>query len=168
MKKLLFAIALTALMVSAVAGAALAANTFPAFKSYTLSGEEVSQSLFADKKLTMINFWGTFCPPCIDEMPDLGKLGDAMPEGTQLVGIVVDISDKETLDEAIAILNDSNASFTNLLVSEEMMSYLQTLVGVPTTIFVDAKGTIVGEPLVGSRSGADYRKEIEKALKLVR
>lgn len=166
MKKFAFTITL-AVLVAAMAGTAFAADAFPAFKSYNLAGEEVSQEVFAGKKLTMINFWGTYCPPCIGEMPDLGKLGRSMPEGTQLVGIVIDVGDKETFEEAIEITKNANADFTNILISHEMVPYLETIVGVPTTIFVDAKGNIVGNPIVGARSEKAYRQEIEKALKLL-
>lgn len=167
MKKFVSAVALVFLVALAVVGAAMAADVFPAFKSYDIQGEEVSQEIFAGKKLTMINFWGTYCPPCIDEMPDLGNLGRSMPEGTQLLGIVIDISDKETLEEAHAIVGEAKADFPHLLVSEEMLPYLQTIVAVPTTIFVDAQGKVIGEPIVGSRSEKDYRAEVEKALKLL-
>ena len=166
MRKFVFALALVAL-VTAVTGAAFAADVFPAFKSYNLEGKEVSQEIFAGKKLTMINFWGTYCPPCIDEMPDLGELGRSMPEGTQLVGIVIDVGDEETFKEAIEITQDAKADFTNILIAEEMIPFLETITAVPTTIFVDAKGNVVGQPIVGSRSGEAYRKEVEKALKLL-
>lgn len=166
-KSMLGAVVLCAVLV--MAAAAMAATVaFPDFASRDLTGKEVSQEIFAGHKLTMVNFWGTYCGPCIDEMPDLGRLGKAMPEGTQLVGIVIDISDKKKLDAADAILKNAKAEFTNLIAVSDMNDYLETLVGVPTTIFVDGAGKIVGEPLVGSRSEADYRKELDKALKLVK
>ncbi|MDL2263763.1 TlpA family protein disulfide reductase [Synergistaceae bacterium OttesenSCG-928-I11] len=166
MRKFAFVITLAVLAI-AMAGTAFAADAFPAFKSYNLAGEEVSQEIFAGKKLTMINFWGTYCPPCISEMPDLGELGRSMPEGTQLVGIVIDVGDKETFEKAIEITKTANADFPNILISQEMIPYLETIVAVPTTIFVDAQGNVIGEPIVGSRSGKAYRGEVEKALKLL-
>ncbi len=144
-----------------------AATVFPPFQSKNIHGEDVTNAIFAENKLTMVNLWGTFCPPCIDEMPDLGNLGRSMPEGTRLVGIVLDVQDRETLDDALEIVKDAKADFLNILPVSDMNDYLRTVSAVPTTIFVDAKGNVVGEPIVGSRSEKDYRKELEKALKLV-
>lgn len=169
MKTFRFKVVLCLLAVLSVAVAASAASVFPKFKANGLTGGEVSQEVFAGKKLTMINFWGMYCPPCIAEMPDLGRLGKSMPEGTQLMGIVIDVGgNKQKQEKALSILKKANADFPNVIMSPEMDAFTQTLVGVPTTIFVDAKGNIVGEPIVGSRSEKDYRDELAKALKLLK
>jgi thiol-disulfide isomerase/thioredoxin len=142
-----------------------AATVFPAFSSRTIDGEVVSDALFAEQKLTMINLWGTFCPPCIAEMPDLGQLGRSMPEGTRLIGIVLDVGDDETLNDARRIRDETNADFLHILPVADMAPYLRTIVAVPTTIFVDSQGRITGEPLVGSRSESDYRAALVGILK---
>ena len=166
MKKTIFSLIALVLLFCA-AGAVEASDSFPAFTSRNIEGGEITSGIFADKKLTMINFWGTYCPPCIAEMPDLGKLGRSMPEGTQLAGIVIDATDPKTLDLARKILEKSDADFLQILPVMKMNPYFETLVGVPTTIFVDSEGKVVGEPLIGARSEAEYRKEIDKALKLL-
>ena len=45
----------------------------PAFIAKDLQGNEITESIFAEKDLTVVNIWGTFCPPCIAEMPELGE-----------------------------------------------------------------------------------------------
>ena len=49
-------------------------TVFGTFESKTLDGEDVSQDIFSKADLTMVNIWGTFCGPCIKEMPELGEL----------------------------------------------------------------------------------------------
>ena len=44
----------------------------PAFTTKDLDGNEVTEEIFAKKDLTVVNIWGTFCTPCIGEMPALG------------------------------------------------------------------------------------------------
>jgi thiol-disulfide isomerase/thioredoxin len=146
---------------------ARAADVFPAFKSRTLNGDAVTNAIFADKKLTMINIWATWCPPCVDEMPDLGRLGSSMPEGAQLIGIVYDISaeDRDAITDADRILRQSQAGFVQIEYSPDMNPYIDTVDAIPTTIFVDSKGTIVGGPMVGSNSEKNYRVTMEKILK---
>ena len=51
----------------------------PAFTTEDLDGNEVTESILKDKDVTMINIWGTFCPPCIEEMPELAKLSASLP-----------------------------------------------------------------------------------------
>ena len=41
------------------------------FQAVTLDGGTFTQADIAGKDVTIINFWGTFCAPCIAEMPDL-------------------------------------------------------------------------------------------------
>ena len=163
--KVLLLLAAAAMSLSFAAGAE-AADVFPAFKSRSLNGDVVTNAIFAGKKLTMINIWATWCPPCIAEMPDLGRLGESMPEGSQLVGIVYDVSeaDRDAKDEADRILSQAGAKFVQIEYSADMDPYIETVDAIPTTIFVDSSGNIVGGPLVGSDSEESYREAINSIL----
>ena len=52
-------------------GSQASKTVFGTFESKTLDGEDVSQDIFSKADLTMVNIWGTFCGPCIKEMPEL-------------------------------------------------------------------------------------------------
>ena len=141
---------------------------FPVFSSQDLDGNPVSDSIFSEKKLTMVNIWTTWCPPCVGEMPDLGNMGRSMPEGAQLVGIVLDAKgpdDSGTINTAKRILSQARADFLQILPARGMVPVLSWVEAIPTTIFVDSKGKIVGTPLVGARNEKSYRAEVEKLLK---
>ena len=79
----------------------------PAFTTEDLDGNEVTESILKDKDVTMINIWGTFCPPCIEEMPELAKLSASLPENAQIIGILCDVSlnDKSALQDAKSIVS---------------------------------------------------------------
>lgn len=143
------------------------ADTFPDFSSRTLDGKSVTQSIFSGKKLTMVNMWATWCPPCVAEMPELARLGRSMPEGAQLVGIVFDVTteDNGAKSEADRILKRADADFTQIMYDASMYDYLSTVEAIPTTIFVDSKGNILGEPMVGADSEENYRRAVETMLK---
>lgn len=142
-------------------------GTIPVFSAKDLSGNSVDNSIFTGKKLTMINFWGTFCGPCIDEMPDLGKLGKALPEGAALIGVVIDADSEENIQLAKEILSTASADFINIVPDDAINLYASAIQGVPTTIFVDQKGNQVGSALVGSRDQQAYLDELNARLKLV-
>lgn len=144
-----------------------------AFDSVDLNGSAVTDSLFKENKITMINIWGTFCPPCIREMPDLAKLNQANKgKGVQVVGIPIDIIDEmgniSPKERAAAdeIINATGAHYTHLVPNYGMFStFLRNIQAVPATIFVDSKGNQVGQMYLGARSQQDWQKIIDKLLK---
>ena len=112
-------------------------------------------------ELTVVNVWGTFCDPCIEEMPDLQALSEKYEGKVQLIGIVGDINgieDTEHVEAAKEITEQAGVKFTNLVLSEDLYDFMSGIVGFPTTIFVDKDGTIIGDPIVGSNVPAtdDY------------
>ena len=139
----------------------------PQFSTKDLAGNAVTNDIFAKKKLTVVNIWGTFCPPCIGEMPELGKWAKEMPADAQIIGIVCDMDgegDSKTQQEALRILKEAGADFVNLVPDKELMKYLDTVDAVPTTIFVDSSGNLVGHPVIGADVDA-YKKAVKDYLK---
>jgi len=129
-------------------------DAFPAFETLTLTGSTVGNELFSGKDLTVVNIWGTFCGPCINEMPELAAWSKEMPENVQLVGLVSDLysaDDAETLETALAICEATGAdAYTHLIANEDFLDLLSGVIGVPTTLFVDGQGKLVAEPVVGA------------------
>ena len=119
----------------------------------TLAEGETLDPKFKDHELTVVNIWGTFCGPCIAEMPELGEWARSMDQRTALIGIVGDVtgaSDEETIALAREIVQEASADFVNLIPDESIASFLDGVIAYPTTFFVDSTGTIVGEPIVGA------------------
>ena len=143
-----------------------AQEKFPTFIARDLNGNQVNNDIFAKKKLTVINIWGTFCPPCIGEMPELGEWAKSMPADVQLIGLVCDIQgdgDMETINEAKRILNEANANFLNIVPNSDIAKYLQNVEAVPTTIFVDSAGNILNKKIVGADVDS-YKEFVEDYL----
>lgn len=144
--------------------ASTSGNPFPAFETKDLKGNTVDNSVFEANKLTMINIWGTFCPPCIDEMPELGKMANAYKDsGVQILGIVSDAIDPATIDQAVRILQAAKADFLNVVPDDSINEFLRQFQYVPSTVFVDADGNIVGDTVVGADLDA-YKKQIDSLL----
>lgn len=143
------------------------------FTATDLNGNAVTSEIFAKNKVTMLNVWGTFCGPCIREMPDLAKLNAAnKANGVEVVGIVIDILDRKgKIDSRVkssgeAIISQTGANYTHIVPNSEMFSgVLKNVQAVPTTIFVDSNGRQIGEAYIGSRSQADWQKIIDEILK---
>ena len=137
-------------------------NIFGEFEAQTLDGEDVTQEIFGQSKLTMINIWGTFCGPCIQEMPDLGEISRSYDSGEfQMIGLISDVT--ETGDsKAQEIVQSTQADYTHLVASPDIQRKVLSRVSVvPTTIFVDSEGNQVGEGYAGSRSKEEWTSIIE-------
>ena len=138
---------------------------FGHFDAKTLDGEEVTEEIFANADLTMVNIWGTFCGPCIEEMPYLGEISREYEEkGFQMVGILCDVF--EPGDEtALEIVNETKADYMHLVASEDLTeNVLQYVSSVPTTVFIDKDGYLVGEVYAGARDKTTWELIINQYL----
>ena len=136
-----------------------ASNTgeFPSFSTTDLEGNPVANTAFSDYEITMVNIWGTFCGPCIEEMTDLESLSKKMPEGTHLVGLVSDALDDEHKTLAKKILSEKGVTYENWITDDALTDYVNNHVtGVPTTLFIDSNGQIVGDAIIGAVGIDEY------------
>lgn len=142
------------------------------FQTQDIYGNDVNQSIFQDYSLTLVNVWGTFCGPCLDEMPDLGELQkEYEPKGVNIVGIVVDVQGEDMeiladqLELAKQIASGTEADYTHMLITEEMIeAVLNQFDAIPASFFVDSDGNIVSEFYIGSRKKEDWVTIIETAI----
>lgn len=127
------------------------------FSTTDLSGAAVDQSLFAGYDVIMLNFWGTFCGPCIEEMPYLGEVAAEYAEKNVLVvGVVTDLLDANgnvdatVLEDGKHIVETTGANYTHLVPCDGLMPLMQQIYAVPTTVFINAEGYQLGGAQIGS------------------
>ncbi len=128
-------ILLAAIIVMALAltGCSKAGGEYGSFTAYTLDGGTFRGRDIASKDLTVINFWGTFCSPCIAEMPDLAAFEKSLPDNVQLITICVDAQGNE---ETAKFLLDQ-AGYTGITLTsgdESFNGILNGIQAVPTTV----------------------------------
>ena len=90
----------------------------------------------------VINFWASYCPPCRAEMPLLKRVVGAQ-SGVELV--LVDEGDSS--QKAIAFLRSVGVTGPSLLDTELRVGHQYGAIALPTTVFVNADGTIAGRQL---------------------
>ena len=66
----------------------------PEFSTTDMDGNKVTNDTFADYDLTVVNFWATYCNPCIDELPELAEWKKELPDNVNLIGLLVDVDEK--------------------------------------------------------------------------
>jgi len=143
-----------------------------AFESVDLDGNKITSDIYSNNKITMINIWGTFCGPCIREMPDLAKLSEEnKSKGVEIIGIPIDIIDDwgrvnpSLKSEALMIIDTTGVQYKNVVPTIPMFqTMLRGIQAVPATFFIDKNGKQIGSVYFGSRSQKDWQKIIDKLL----
>lgn len=83
-------------------------------------------------------------------------------KGVAVLGIIPDWY----LEESIDAMNEKNADYTNILEDyEAMYDFSSKIQGYPTTFFVNSRGELVGEELLGVYSVSSLKKKIDDLLK---
>ncbi len=138
---------------------AAAERTFH-FKTTDLNGNTFSEDAFENYDLVMLNFWAYWCPPCRAEMPDLEKLHQAYPN-ILLLGVIVDDSD---MDETHAVIESTGVTYPVLYPKGDLLLIANRTQYIPTTVFLDANGNTLGEPVVGSQNYDGWVATVEALL----
>lgn len=138
------------------------------FEGQDINGNTVSSDIFSESKLTMVNVWATYCNPCLSEMPGLGELAVSYEsDAFQIIGIVSDVmeeGDETAVDQARALIEQTGANYTHLLLNESIYYALLTNVSaVPTTFFVDETGAIM-DTVVGAMEKEAWKEKIDGLL----
>jgi len=117
----------------------------PDFRLENLDGKSISLGDFRGKPV-LINFWATWCPPCVSEMPFLQQVYEEW-SGKGLVVLAINIG--ESPSEAKRFLQTHNLSLTVLLDTEGKTAEKYNITGIPTTFFVDSDG-IIQQKIIGA------------------
>ncbi|MBQ9064810.1 MAG: TlpA family protein disulfide reductase [Blautia sp.] len=134
------------------------------FETTDLDGNTItSDEIFSQNKVTLVNFWFSNCPYCIDELPELEELNHRLQEkGCGVVGITIDALDDESIAANKAVLAENGVTYLNLIATEEIKDQL-VCQGYPNSYLIDQNGNIVGERIVGN-IGAGYEEAVDNAL----
>ena len=136
-----------------------------AFEGTDLEGNPVSQDIFSQSRLTMVNVWATYCNPCLNEMPGLGELAaEYDAEEFQLIGIVSDV--REGADQTLveSLVQETGANYTHLLANDSIdQALLSSVSAVPTTFLFNQDGVYLGG-VVGSAEKSDWEELIHELL----
>lgn len=127
--------------IESAASSAILGERRPHFSLEDLDGEEVEIADF-DGEVVVLNFWGTWCEPCVEEIPILVDLArEYAGRGVQVVGIAVDDPEpvRQFAEEAgidYALLVGGHDGF------DLVARYGNPGKALPYTVFIDREGTI--------------------------
>jgi len=112
-------------------------------------------------KPIVINLWASWCGPCREELPLLAKADREFGDNVQFLGI--DFAD-DAPDAAIALAAKEGVTYPLLTDPKSSVKTGLKVIGLPQTVFVDSRGTIVATERRAYRSYDDLTNAISKHL----
>ena len=113
----------------------------PDFNITSDTGKPITRSNFGGRVL-VLNFWATWCPPCIDELPSLDEFQRQLSgQGVVVVGVSVDKNEKQYKD----FLKKARVSFQTSRDSDASISAEYGTFKYPETYVINAKGEVVAK-----------------------
>lgn len=142
------------------------------FTTQDVLGNTVTQDIFKEHKLTLVNIFTTWCSPCVAEMPDLEKLHQQVKDqDVGVVGVVLDVLNEkgeivdEDLERAQLLVEKTGVTYPVLLPDSTYFNgRLTGIEAFPETFFVDQNGNVVGGTYSGSGSLEDWLEVVEAEL----
>lgn len=114
-------------------------GTVPGFALSTLAGDTLRLEDL-DAELLIINFWATWCGPCIEEIPELTDLYTELhPHGLEIIGIALD---EEGAEVVAPFASELNMNYPVALDDGTVAEAFGGVWALPTTYVVDADGKI--------------------------
>lgn len=128
----------------------------------TLAGGAYS---FKSDGITVVNLWGTFCGPCIEEMPTLEKVHQAYKDqNVRFVGIITDGDGESEQVEVKRIIEETGATFEQVRPNPALEDALLSKFDyVPVTLVLDQDGAVLESFVPGGGHEKTFKELIEQA-----
>lgn len=114
-------------------------------KTHTLSGYK--------GKWVLVNYWATWCPPCLEEIPDLIAMHESKKNNIVVIGVAQDYRNaKQVIDFADGLF----VSYPIVLGTPQVVNQIGPVQGLPTTYLFNPEGKMVAQQV-----GAITREAVE-------
>jgi thiol-disulfide isomerase/thioredoxin len=113
-------------------------------------------------KVVLLNFWATWCGPCRMEIPDLVELQKKYQDRLQVIGLVVDDEDGDTVRK---FAKRYGINYPVAMATEDMRIEFGGVPALPTSFIIDVQGRVV-QKHIGLRDPALYELEVRALLGL--
>ena len=114
-------------------------DTAPVFSITADNGRTITPANFGGK-LLVLNFWATYCAPCIEELPSLNEFHKRFSKsGVVVLGISIDTDEKAYRD----FLTRFNVSFLTARDPEKKINTEYGTILIPETYIIDSSGKVL-------------------------
>lgn len=133
-------------------------QTAPDFALSDLDGNPVRLSDLRGKAV-VLNFWASWCGPCVEEFPLFRQAAEAHSGGVAVVGIVF----RDGSEAARAFMTRFGAAWPSAMDPGEQVARDYAIYGPPETFFIDSAGVVRGHQ-IGQLTQSDLDRQLALAL----
>lgn len=139
-------------------------NSIPDLKLKDLKNNSQGTKELTQGKISLINFWATYCVPCRKEMKHLNRINQTyQDDGLQVIGVSID--DSRTVGRVKSLVRSQKLDYLMLLDSEKNLYKNFNTNAMPFSILLNSDGQIIWEH-TGYIPGDEIKMEtqIKKAI----
>ena len=135
-------------------------KVFPDFDEKDLNGKPLSIANYKGK-VVLIDFWATWCGPCVAELPNVKKAYDKYhSKGFEIIGISLD-SDKAKLTSFLEREHMTWQQYFDGLGWQSKLGGKYGVNSIPATYLLDGEGKIIAKDLRGSALEDELKKRLK-------
>lgn len=116
-------------------------ETAPDFEAVDFDGRQVKLSDFKGKPI-LLNFWATWCPPCLKELPEFQRFFDEHGEDVNIVAVNLTTSERSALHVKNFVL-ENKLAFPVYLDEDGLAAQVYLVRYIPTSYFLDENLKII-------------------------
>ncbi len=131
-------------------------DPLPAFSIKALDGSEVDSGSLAGDKVVVLNFWATWCQPCLKEIPELIQL--ATDDRLEVVGVALD----EEGEPAVRPFVQSHGMDYRILLGDQALFQRMGGFSIPYTLVLDPSLRVINI-YRGPATRADIERDLQTA-----
>ncbi len=134
---------------------------FPDFSVNDITGKSLSLDQFKNK-VVLIDFWATWCPPCVEEMPNIVETYKKYHDmGFEIIGISLDQNEKRFL----RFIEDNDMTWRQFYDGNggnNELARRYSIDSIPSTFLLDANGKIIAKNLRGAALENAIKEAVSK------
>jgi thiol-disulfide isomerase/thioredoxin len=113
-------------------------------------------------KWVLVNFWATWCPPCLEEIPDLIALHDNKKNNVVVFGVTLDYRNAKQITD---FAENMMITYPIILGDRKLASQIGPIDGLPTTYLYNPQGKLVAHQLgpITSEAVMDFVRSTGKS-----